>query len=348
MFNYPTALRSVLSPAYLEWALQSHYDIGTWEECRFWLRGLNDTYRVETSTGVYILRVYRTEVAEADVRYELSVLTALKEGLGSSEHTEVGDFIPTKDQTGYTMLDAAEGKRAAVIFNYIEGTENNLEDEDSCYAFGRSAAELHHAMDGIKLEPEREMVSAADTRLKGERSKERFKLDTKFLIDEPLERVIRYIGESHNETAFLRTFTNVLKEKISAVSSSGLDYGLCHGDMHGNNNVFEKQERFIHYDFEWAAPGWRAYDLAQVKVRKRQSGDSEQRQKLWDSLMKGYRSVRNFTDADEQAVDLFIIARRFWVMGLDVAFIDSDMGALDYGEDWLNDFLEEFRGMGIV
>ena len=121
MFNHATALRSVLSPAYLEWALQAHYDIGTWQECRFWLRGLNDTYRVQTSTGVYILRVYRTEVAEADVRYELSVLTALKERLGSSEHTEVGDFIPTKDQTGYTMLDAAEGKRAAVIFNYIEG-----------------------------------------------------------------------------------------------------------------------------------------------------------------------------------------------------------------------------------
>lgn len=43
MFNQPTALRSVLSPAYLQWALQAHYDIGTWEECLFWLRGLNDT-----------------------------------------------------------------------------------------------------------------------------------------------------------------------------------------------------------------------------------------------------------------------------------------------------------------
>jgi len=346
MFNQPTALRSVLSPAYLEWALQAHYDIGTWEECRFWLRGLNDTYRVRTSTGTYILRVYRTEVAEVDALYELSILTALKEGLGSSTHTEVGGFIPTKDQTGYTMLDAAEGKRAAVLFHYIDGTENNLEDEDSCYAFGRSAAELHQAMDQIDLGPEREQVSASVKGLESVHA--RFKLDTKFLIDEPLERILRYIGEDGEEATFLQTFANVLKEKIFTVSSTGLDYGLCHGDMHGNNNVFEQQERFIHYDFEWAAPGWRAYDLAQVKIRKRQSGDSEQKQQLWNALMKGYRSVRSFTDADEQAVDLFIIARRFWVMGLDVAFIDSDMGALDYGEDWLNDFIEEFRDKDIV
>lgn len=348
MFNHPTALRSVLSPAYLEWALQAHYDIGTWQECKFWLRGLNDTYRVRTSTGTYILRIYRTEVVEADVRYELGVLTALKESFGSSAHTEVGGFIPTKDQIGYTMLDAAEGKRAAVLFHYIDGTENNLEDEDSCYAFGRSAAELHHAMDHIKLEQERERASELETKSKPERSNERFELDIKFLIDEPLERIMRYIGEDCEEAAFLQTFANVLKEKILTVSSTGLDYGMCHGDMHGNNNVFQQQERFIHYDFEWAAPGWRAYDLAQVKIRKRQSGDSEKKQQLWNALMKGYRSVRSFTDADEQAVDLFIIVRRFWVMSLDVAFIDSDMGALDYGEDWLNNFIKEFRDTGIV
>ena len=52
----PTALRSVLNPRYLESALRNHYDIGTWEECLFWLRGLNDTYRVRTSSGMYILR----------------------------------------------------------------------------------------------------------------------------------------------------------------------------------------------------------------------------------------------------------------------------------------------------
>lgn len=328
MFNQLTALRSVLNPKYLELALSDQYDIGSWEECLFWLRGLNDTYRVTTSTGMYILRVYRTEITEADVQYELSLLSQLKGILGSSVHTDIGEYIEKKDHTGYTVLQVAEGKRFAVMFRYIEGIENNLEDEQSCYAFGQSAAELHKAMDQVVLE------------------QPRYELDTKFLIDEPLERIINYIGEKNEASSFLHTFAKELKERISVASKLGLDNGLCHGDMHGNNNAFQQGSQFIHYDFEWAANGWRAYDLAQVKARKRQSG--EQKEALWNALMAGYRSVRSFSTQEEQAVDLFIVARRFWVMGLDVAFIESDMGALDYGSDWLDSFVKEFRDTGIV
>ncbi|MFC9712419.1 phosphotransferase [Paenibacillus sp. NPDC056933] len=328
MFNQPTALRSVLNPKYLEFILSDQYDIGHWEECLFWLRGLNDTYRVCTSTGLYILRVYRTEITEEDVRYELSLLSQLKGILDSSVRADVGEYIEKKDNTGYTVLDAAEGKRVVVMFRYIDGTENNLEDEESCYAFGQSAAELHNAMDQVAVELPR------------------YELNTKLLIDEPLERIISYVGEKDEAAPFLHTVANELKERLVTASSHGLEWGLCHGDMHGNNNAFQQGKRFTHYDFEWAAKGWRAYDLAQVKARKRQSG--EQKAALWDALMAGYRSVRSFSTQDEQAVDLFIITRRFWVMGLDVAFIESDMGALDYGSDWLDSFIEEFRDTGIV
>ncbi|WP_339786235.1 phosphotransferase [Paenibacillus sp. FSL R7-0313] len=324
----PTALRSVLNPRYLESALRDEYDIGTWEKCLFWLRGLNDTYRVRTSSGMYILRIYRTEISEEDVHYELSLLSQLKNVLGSAEHTDIGEYIEKKDHTGYTVLEAAEGKRVAVMFRYIEGTENNLEDEESCYAFGQSAAELHKAMDQVNVELPR------------------YELDLKFLIDEPLKRIIHYIGENNEAAAFLHTFATTLKERIVAASRQDLDFGLCHGDMHGNNNAFQQEHQFIHYDFEWAAKSWRAYDLAQVKVRKRQSED--RKAVLWKALMAGYRSVRSFSSEDEQAVDLFIVARRFWVMGLDVAFIESDTGALDYGSDWLDSFVEEFRDTGII
>lgn len=321
MYTQPTALRSVLNPKYIEYCLSDHYDIGLWSECIYWLRGLNDTYRLRTSQGFYIIRVYRQEIKESDASYELSLLNQLKDQL-SSKHTKVAEPIVKKDNSWYTVLDAAEGKRIAVVFRYIEGTENGLQDEESCYAFGKSAAELHAAMDQVVVE------------------QPRYDLDTGFLIDQSLDRIINYIGEKHEATPFLQQFACNLKERIAAAAGQGLDSGICHGDMHGNNNAIEENNHFTHLDFEWSAKGWRAYDLAQVRVRKRQQADKQEL--LWNAVMSGYRSIRAFSVQDELAVELFVLARRFWVMGLDVSFI-SDNGAIDYNEDWLQLFISEFR-----
>jgi Putative homoserine kinase type II (protein kinase fold) len=171
-------------------------------------------------------------------------------------------------------------------------------------------------------------------------------LDAEFLIGRPLEQILRYIGTDHEASAFLRNYADALREKVAAVAAVGLDWGICHGDMHGNNNAVETDLRFTHFDFEWSAPGWRAYDLAQVRIRKRQS--AEKKEELWRTFLAGYRSVRSFSEADEQAVELFVLVRRFWIMSLDVCFIPSQFGVLDFGEDWLNGYLEEFRGAGLV
>lgn len=326
MYNQPTALRSVVDPRYLAYYLSDQYDIGQWSECLYWLRGLNDTYRLRTSQGFYIIRVYRQEIKESDVSYELSLLNQLKAQL-NSEHTKVAEPIVKKDGSWYTVLDAAEGKRIAVVFRYIEGTENGLQDEESCFAFGQSAAELHAAMDQVAVD------------------QPRYDLDTHFLIDQSLDRIVNYIGEMHEATRFLQQFACNLKERIVAAAKQGLDWGICHGDMHGNNNAIEENKYFTHLDFEWSAKGWRAYDLAQVRARKRQHADKQE--PLWNAVMSGYRSIRAFSAQDELAVELFVLARRFWVMGLDVAFI-SDNGAIDYNEDWLEGFISEFRKSHIV
>lgn len=327
MYNQPTALRSVLDPKYLEFCLSGQYDLGQWNECLYWLNGLNDTYRVRTAKGIYILRVYRHEIKESDVSYELSLLTQLTVLL-KPEHTKVAEPLVKRDKSWYSVLDAPEGERIAVIFRYINGTENGLLDEESCAAFGQSAAELHSAMDQVIL------------------NQPRYDLDTNFLINQPLERIVNYIGEKHEAAPFLHQFASALKERVDAAVKQGLDWGICHGDMHGNNNALQENTHFTHFDFEWSGKGWRAYDLAQVRARKRQQADKLE--PLWNAFMSGYRSVRSFSVQDEMAVELFVIARRFWVMSLDVAFLHSNSGALDYSEDWLEGFINEFRKTNIV
>ncbi|MFC6333333.1 phosphotransferase [Paenibacillus septentrionalis] len=326
MYNQPTTLRSILAPKYLEYCLSNLYDIGDWEDCVFWLRGLNDTYKIRTSRGYYILRVYRQSVTESDVTYECSLLDQLDSVLSSSS-TKVSVPISTKDGHSFTSIDAPEGKRSVVIFSYLAGTENVLHDEQSCFSFGRSAAELHTALDTITLDHPR------------------YQLDTDFLIRQPLDLIMNYIGEQHSAASFLREYTSALIERIDVVTKQGLDWGICHGDMHGNNNAFQEGDSFTHYDFEFSAKGWRAYDLAQVRNRKRLPEDKKE--VLWNSLISGYRTVRDFSEQDESSIAVFMMARRFWVMGLDVEFI-NDEGALDFSEDWLEGFINEFRSNHLV
>lgn len=328
MTRQPIALRSVLNPLAIQETLGGQYDIGPWKECKYWLRGLNDTYRISTPQGFFILRVYRREVREQDVNYELALLLQLQ-SLLAGKSTSVAEAVADKRGRMHSVLNAPEGPRCAVLFRYADGTEDGMREEESCYAFGRSAAELHLALDRVEMKLPR------------------YALDTRFLVDEPLERIVKHVGAEHEAVPFLRQCAAALKERIRLATEQGLDWGLCHGDMHGNNNAYRDGGRFAHFDFEWAAPGWRAYDLAQVLLSRRRHMP-DQAEKLWAAVMEGYRSVRGFSAQDEEAVRLFTAARRWWVMSLDAAFVPTDTGALDFGDDWLQGFIAEFREMGIV
>lgn len=223
----PTASRSILRSAYVEHRLSGLYELGKWTECRYWLRGLNDTYRIRIENGT-----------------------------------------------------------------------------------------------AKPLPP-------------------RAPADAEFLLRAPLRMILAHIGENHPQAPFLRRYAQGLEQAVAEAASRGLDFGLCHGDMHGNNNALRKGDCFTHFDFEFAAPGWRAWDLAQFKNRKRQQHDRVE--PLWQAFLESYRSVRAFSAEDEAAVEIFRLVRRFWTMGLDAEIAPLCDGALDFGEDWLAEFTEEFR-----
>lgn len=322
--NKPFVLRSVLHGNYLRDLLSDHYNMGDWLECKYLLRGLNDTYKVTTSTGSYILRLYRAEVSEQRVEQEMylieSLSTLLTKGI-----TKAAEAVVNQNHEWYCSVHAPEGTRYAVLFRNADGVEPALHDEASCYLFGISAAELHDAMDRI--------ASSPVTR----------RLDLDFLIQQPIRSIIRYIGVEHPQTLFLTTFADRLMYQVKSRLEQGLDWGMIHGDMHGNNNVQYNGEHFSHIDFEWSGLGWRAYDLAQVWLSRRKHHSTDQAELLWNEILKGYRSIRPLSANDEHAISDFAMVRRLWVMSLDAAFIDSDSGSLDFGEDWIHAFVQEFQ-----
>jgi len=361
----PTANRSILRSTYIERRLSDLYGLGKWTECRYWLRGLNDTYRVRTQDGgAYMLRIYRAESRESDIAFELELLERLQAELFGAA-AAASPAVRLADGRLFSALPAPEGVRFAALFREAEGAEDPMQDEASCIAFGRSAAELHAAMDRVlprtaagdfdavrgagraangaagaaASEPPERAVSGEACA--AEPLPPRAPADAEVLLRAPLRMILAQIGEDHPKAPFLRRYAQGLEAAASEAVSGGLDFGLCHGDMHGNNNALRQGDLFTHFDFEFAAPGWRAWDLAQVKNRKRQQ--SERIEPLWQAFLEGYRSVRPFSAADEAAVEIFRLVRRFWTMGLDAEFAPPWEGALDFGEDWLAGFAEEFR-----
>ncbi len=76
--TYFLATHSILSASALLSYVQERYDIGDAIECKFFNFGLNDTYLLQTSTGKYILRVYRMGWrSPSDILYELDMLLHL-------------------------------------------------------------------------------------------------------------------------------------------------------------------------------------------------------------------------------------------------------------------------------
>jgi Ser/Thr protein kinase RdoA (MazF antagonist) len=92
---------------------------------------------------------------------------------------------------------------------------------------------------------------------------------------------------------------------------AGLDWGVCHGDVSSDNLRISADGTGTIFDFDRAAKGWRAYDLAAVAW----ISCSRQEPAIWEAFVEGYRSKRNLTRADISAVPVFHLLRRLWSLG---------------------------------
>jgi Ser/Thr protein kinase RdoA (MazF antagonist) len=133
---------SLLSSDALENFVERNYEIGRVTSCKLLTKGLNDTYREDSETGTFILRVYRTPWrSKSDINYELDVLNYLSEN-------GVTVSAPIKSTGGYFAIEinAPEGERYLTLFTYANGSIPNLNEEVS-YEYGILVARIHNLTD---------------------------------------------------------------------------------------------------------------------------------------------------------------------------------------------------------
>ena len=167
------------------------------------------------------------------------------------------------------------------------------------------------------------------------------------MIDDPLAQIVAVVDPAlaQEATAIAVGLAEQLAQRAPLLS-----IGVCHGDNHGGNALIVDQAdgRAVPgwFDFENAAPGFLAYDLATFLWAElnlsRTAVLAEARQPLWPAFINGYRSVRPIPEPDFEAIGLFIAIRHVWLMGLYAGSIDQ-MGARLVSAEWFRDGLALVR-----
>jgi Ser/Thr protein kinase RdoA (MazF antagonist) len=302
---------STLSPSAIVSRILPEYDLGEIVGCEFLTRGLNDTFYVRTRDASYALRVYRVGWrSRSEIEWELDALVHL-------DRKGVPVAAPIANRRGrlLSQVEQPEGPRHVVLFNYAHGEQTGGHEAGQPRVFGIAAAEMH-----LKSE---DFVSRH----------ERFRLDLAHLIDDPLSAILPVLERRQDDRKYLEDFARRVRERIAAVQSN-LDFGFCHGDLHGVNAAYGPGDRVVMFDFDCGGPGWRSYDIAVY----RWAAALRSKDQNWKEFVDGYQERRRLPASDLEAVPLFVAARCIWIMGLhtcNAPFLGRSFMNDQYFDYWL-------------
>ncbi|WP_438350714.1 phosphotransferase [Paenibacillus sp. FA6] len=323
---FPVTYSTLSDNALTEYLIKK-YEITDIIKTTYYLRGMNDTYLVTASEQKYIFRVYRGDWRKnySEVGFEIDLLQYLSE-----QGISVSLPIPDAEGELIQVIRAPEGNRFGVLFTFAEGSEKAIDDNEISNIFGRAVADIHLKGDNFQsnyLRPD---------------------INLDYLIKQSLLTIESAMQHRKEDFKILENAANQLEKIIE--EQHGLDWGICHGDLHGNTNVsFKDDLSMTHYDFDLCGYGWRAYDIAEFRLAReiRLGHDNEKLEEIWNAFMKGYKSIRPLSDNDLRVIPVFVGIRQLWLMGL--CLKDPHInGSIDYDDDFIDEKLIYFKNLKVL
>jgi Ser/Thr protein kinase RdoA (MazF antagonist) len=253
------ATYSTLSPLALAAFITEQYglsDVG----CEFLLRGVGDTYRVESSSGRYILRVYRSSHRNrAQIRTEVDLLLALQRA-----GVSVSCPIPALSGESIQSFEAAEGQRQAVLFSYAPGRSFSQLSAAQLRSLGHEMARFHIVSSGFEpasvASASHTHPSVAPATLAPGGRGERWLFDMETTLFRPLEKLKPFFAADPAGFAWLQQAAKQVENKLGQLDVSGFSTGYCHFDFLPKNFHFEG-DSVTFFDFDFLGYGWLVNDI---------------------------------------------------------------------------------------
>lgn len=284
-------LNSTLDPQWIGAQVHDHYGVAG--RCTLHARGTHDTYRLHHTEQTTFFRVYRAGLrSPSDVTYEIDVLRH-----AASHGVAVAAPLARTDGEWITRIDAPEGERCAVLFAAAPGTPVDAETAtaEHIVAYGQSIARFHEVMAHFPGAERRGLGSAE-------------------LIDRPLRWLSPHLATRPDWRDTLERIVTPLRAMLEGRVGAACPRGVCHGDLHGGNALWAAHGVVTLFDFDECGHGWLTYDLAAFHWMAERAGQLDA---WWPLLHEGYASVRPLSNAEEEALPWFVLARHLWQLGYD-------------------------------
>jgi Ser/Thr protein kinase RdoA (MazF antagonist) len=231
------AVYSTLSPSALASSIQQKYGLEG-VQCQFIVRGVGDTYLIESGSNRSILRVYRSSHRNfKQIKAEVDLLMALKEA-GVSVSYPIADLSGTTIQS----LEAVEGTRHAVLFTYAPGHSVTRLNKNQLRNLGHQMARFHNVSSTIQLDDGR------------------WNFDLETTLFKPLEMIKPAFADDQEGYKWLLMAAKQVEKRLADLDTSGFSAGYCHFDFLPKNFHFEGDAVTL-FDFDFMGYGWLANDI---------------------------------------------------------------------------------------
>lgn len=262
--------------------------------CHFLVRGVGDTYHVNTDMKKYILRVYRaTHRNLAQIREEVNLLT-------DAHSAGVSVSFPILDLNGASIqkITAAEGDRYAVLFSYAAGMTVRTMNDSQLEALGREMALLHDVSSQKGLHTSR------------------WTFDPYTTLHRPLELLHPVLNENPEGYAWLKTAADKATEFLNHLDSTQFSTGFCHFDFLPKNFHFDTTNKVTLFDFDFMGYGWLVNDLMtfwqhlelDVYTGRMARNDAD---KAFSVFLDTYRKHRTISEGEVKAIPYLTLG--FWL-----------------------------------
>lgn len=262
-------------------------------QCKLMVRGVGDTYSVDSTEGRFILRVYRpTHRSLPQIQAETTLLATLKQANVSVSYPIAnlsGEFIQA--------VEAEGGTRHAVLFSYAPGNVVSILNENQLHNLGHQVACFHNVSSIIEL------------------GNSRWNYDLETTLFGPLE-ILKPAFEGDPENyEWLQEAAKKVEKKLAQINTAAFSKGYCHFDFLPKNFHFESDSVTL-FDFDFLGYGWLVNDVMTFwqhlcldvhfgKITQQTADEA------YATFIKAYREHRPLSDDELAAVPYLSLG--FWL-----------------------------------